>query len=157
MWCKWQLRSINVKENRRGNQGWADKRHMHNWAPNTEQRQTKQKHNTQNRKDQQHKTGDEPRCSRRVSSSCFVWHMCRVTHTVIMLGTYCVYNTMVVVLSYWVVIRDFVLLICYHFLCWHIHVIYFLLWYKTHSVLMYIITIFKPWLIRWISFNWSVS
>jgi hypothetical protein len=56
-----------------------------------------------------------------------------------MLGTYWVYNT--ILLSCYSSLRFFNLLsfcvvVYIKYLCWHIHVIYFLLWYKTHSVLM---------------------
>jgi hypothetical protein len=36
---------INVRENRRGNQGWKSQRHGKQWAKDTERRQKKQKKN----------------------------------------------------------------------------------------------------------------
>jgi len=42
------MKIINVRENRRHNQEWIIQKHWQRWAQDTEQRPTKQKHNTEN-------------------------------------------------------------------------------------------------------------
>jgi len=40
--------NVNVRENRKGNQQWTIQRHRQHWEQDTERRQPKEKHNTEN-------------------------------------------------------------------------------------------------------------
>ena len=40
--------NVNARENRKGNRQWTIQRHRQHWEQDTERRQAKQKHNTEN-------------------------------------------------------------------------------------------------------------